>query len=197
VYNDSVILKPGINIEEQGVRNNPWSKISDTLEPYMMDYVAVDSSIQFIKNFAAGEGTCGNPFFLALGIKKPHEPLYIPSKYFDSVYVEDFTTPFKVPFNFPFNAYPPNGIILPPQPEIVFEDFTSLPENGMAQEMVKGADEKFELWVEGLDEVPEINANSNTMLNEDLLAWTKRANSVMAYQAGIKYVDAQIGRLIR
>lgn len=196
VYNDSIILKPGINIEEQGVRNNPWSKINDTLEPYMMDYVAVDSSIQFIKNFAAGEGTCGNPFFLALGIKKPHEPLYIPSKYFDSVYVEDFTTPFKVPFNFPFNAYPPNGIILPPQPEMVFEDFTSLPENGMAQEMVKGADEKFELWVEGLDEVPEINANSNTMLNEDLLAWTKRANSVMAYQAGIKYIDTQIGRLL-
>lgn len=197
VYNDTTVLKPGILFEEQGVKNNEWAKMNDSLEPYMMDVQAVDASIEFINNFASGEGTCGKPFFLALGIKKPHKPLYIPEKYFDAHYVDDFTQePFNIPYNFPSNAYPLNGIILPPQPDISFEDYDSLPENGMGQEMVKGADENFEKWATDLNDKPEINPNYSELLTLDILGWSKRANCVMAYVAAINYLDTQIGRLL-
>lgn len=197
VYVDSNKLVPGVTITEEGVHNNQWSKINDTLERFMMDYVAVDSSIKFVRAFADGYGTCGRPFFLALGIKKPHIPLYIPAKYFNETYVEDFyETPFDIPYNFPFNAFPINGIQLPPQPEVPFSDLFALPEDGMGQNMVKGADNNFIEWAESFYPLPEINPDFNDSLTTDILTWSKRANCFLAYVAGVKFIDAQIGRLL-
>jgi len=197
LYVDTAILSSATFVTEEGTKNNEWSKINDTLEPYMMDVVAIDSSIKFIKDFSAGEGTCGKPFFLALGIKKPHKPLYIPAKYFVAEYIEDFSLePFDIPYNFPANTYPSNGITMPPQPEIPNSDFYSLPTNGLAQSMIKNADLSFYDWAENLVDKPIINPNYTDSVTTDLLAWSKRANFVMAYVAGIKYLDAQIGRLL-
>lgn len=195
VYNDSTIIHPVIT--EEGVENNEWSSINDTLEPYLMDYVAVDSSIQFIQDFADGTGTCGQPFFLALGIKKPHKPLYVPSKYFHESYIENFSaTPFDIPYNFPANAYPPNGIQLPPQPDIPFLDYYNLPENGLGQQMVKGADGNFVEWADSFSPKPVINTEFTDSLTLDILAWSKRSNCVLAYAAAVRYIDTQIGRLL-
>lgn len=197
VHLDTNEIIPGVNMIDEGVHNNEWSRINDTLEPYMMDYIAVDSSIKFINEFANGEGTCGNPFFLALGIKKPHKPNYIPEKYYLPEYVEDFyATPFDIPFNFPPNAYPLNGIIMPPQPEVPFSDLYSLPDGGMGQSMIKGADENFVEWGEALSPVPEVHPDFSDSLSLDILTWSMRANSIISYIAAVKYIDAQIGRLL-
>lgn len=196
VYNDSPTIAPGL--VEQGVFNNEWSAINDTMEKHMMDYVAVDTATKFIQQFALDNTiTCGNPFFIALGIKKPHKPLYIPEKYFKPEYIADFyEEPFDIPFHFPANSYPQNGIIMPPQPKIPFSDYYNLPTDSMGQGMVKGADNNFNEWAEDLSPMPIIDAAFDDSLTLDLLSWSKRANCVMAYLAGIKYLDAQIGRLL-
>ena len=196
VYNDSTTIAPGLI--EQGVFNNEWSAINDTMEKHMMDYVAVDSATNFIHQFARdNEITCGDPFFIALGIKKPHKPLYIPEKYFKPEYITDFyAEPFDIPFHFPANSYPVNGILMPPQPEIPFSDYYNLPLDSLGQGMVKGADNNFIEWAEDLSPVPVIDPAFSDSLTLDVLAWSKRANCVMAYIAGIKYLDAQIGRLL-
>lgn len=196
VYNDSSTIAPGVT--DEGVHNNEWAAISDTMEKYLMDYVAVDSATKFIHQFASGEDiTCGDPFFIALGIKKPHKPLYIPEKYFKEEYVEDFyATPYNIPYNFPHNAFPLNGIIMPPQPEIPFSDYYSLPTDSMGQGMVAGADNNFVNWAEDLSPLPVVNPSFDDSLTRDVLAWSKRANCVMAYLAAIKYLDAQLGRLL-
>ena len=31
--------------------------------------------------------------------------------------------PFDKPYNFPFNAFPYNGIVMPPQPKIAWDDY--------------------------------------------------------------------------
>ncbi len=196
VYNDSATIAAGL--VEQGVFNNEWSAINDTMEKHMMDYVAVDSATSFIQQFAQNNSiTCGDPFFIALGIKKPHKPLYIPEKYFKEEYITDFyEEPFNIPFHFPANSYPYNGIIMPPQPEIPFSDYYNLPLDSMGQGMVKGADNNFIEWAEDLSPTPLVDIAFDDSLTLDVLAWSKRANCVMAYLAGIKYLDAQIGRLL-
>ncbi len=198
VYNDSIILKPDVVLEEQGVISNEWSAINDTLEKYMMDYVAVDSTIHFISQIAQGENiTCDKPFFITLGIKKPHKPLYIPQKYFMPEYITDFyAEPYNIPFHYPANSYPINGIVMPPQPDIPFADYYNLPVDGMGQEMVKGADERFITWAENVSPLPVINPAFDEELTRDILGWSKRANCVLAYIAAVKYLDAQIGRLL-
>jgi arylsulfatase A-like enzyme len=197
VYLDSTHIIPGVNIVDEGVHNTEWSRINDTLEPYMMDVVAVDSSIQFISDYASGNGTCGKPFFLALGIKKPHQPFYIPEKYFDAFYLEDiYATPYDIPYNFPPNSYPPNGLILPPQPEVPFADYYALPTDGMGQAMIKGADENFVEWGESVSPLPVIHPDYSDSLTLDILTWSKRSNCVSAYVAAVRYIDAQVGRLL-
>lgn len=198
VYNDSATLSLGVVVEEEGVVGNEWSAINDTLEPYMMDYVAVDSTIKFIQQIGSGEDvTCNKPFFIALGIKKPHKPLYIPEKYFLPEYVADFhAEPFNIPFHFPANSYPQNGIIMPPQPETPFADFYALPTDSMGQNMVKGADDNFIDWADDLSPLPLIDPAYDEEFTKDILGWSKRANCVLAYVAAIKYIDTQIGRLL-
>ncbi len=196
VYNDSATLAPGV--VEEGITNNEWAVISDTMEKHMMDYVAVDSVTQFIRQFVNDPAsTCNNPFFIALGIKKPHKPLYIPEKYFREEYIEDFyAEPFDIPYNYPFNAFPVNGVILPPQPEIPFSDYYNLPADSMGQHMVAGADDNFVDWAEEQSPLPEINPFFNDSVTLDVLGWSKRTNCFLAYIAGVKYIDAQIGRLL-
>ncbi len=197
-YNDTGVISPITVVVEEGLAGNEWSAINDTLEPYMMDYIAVDSTIKFIQQVAAGEDiACHKPFFIALGLKKPHKPVYIPEKYFAGDYIKDFyLEPYNISYNDPNNAYPTNGVVMAPQPEVPFSDYFNLPAGGLAQSMVAGADDKFEIWATNLDPLPTIDPLLTDEERLEILAWSKRANLTIAYMAAVKYIDAQIGRLL-
>jgi len=198
VYNDTSVLSPGVTIDEEGLNGSEWAAINDTLETYMMDYIAVDSTIKFIHNVAQNDDIiCNKPFFIALGIKKPHKPLYIPEKYFSDDYIKDYyALPFDIAYNNPKNAFPANGVLMAPQPEVPFSDYYALPTDGLAQQMVAGADNDFEVWANTLDPLPVIDITLTDEQRIDILAWSKRANLTIAYMAAINYIDTQIGKLL-
>ena len=188
VYEEEPILDAITATLQQGIGGYDFGRINDTLEPYMSDYIAVDSAISFIEQVAADSNMiCDKPFFLALGLIKPHKNQFIPEKYFLEDYVEDFSAdPFDIPYNFPKNADPANGIIMPPQPDIPFADIDSLPEGGIAQYLAGTKDPGFELWVENvLSPYPEIEPGLSEEERIEILAWSKKANAVMAYLAAV------------
>lgn len=197
-YEDEDFLAPIIADIDEGVDGYNFGKLNDTLEPYLDDYIAVDSAISFINQVAIDESViCNKPFFLALGINKPHKTQFLPEKYFLDAYIDDFSAdPFNIPYNFPANAFPANGVIMPPQPEIPFSDLDSLPLGGLGREMVEAKDTSFVEWVlEDLSPYPVIDPDLTEEERIDILTWSKRANAVMAYLAAVNFVDAQVGRL--
>ncbi len=197
-FEDDSTLTPIFNDVDEGVAGYQFGKINDTLEPYLDDYIAVDSAISFIDQIGAGgDVICNKPFFLALGLNTPHKNQYIPEKYFLNDYIDNFSTdPFDIPYNVPANADPSNGIIMPPQPDIPFADIDSLPANGIARVMAGAKDSAFINWViNTLSPYPEIQPGLSEEQKIEILSWSKRANAVMAYLAAVKYIDAQLGRL--
>ena len=197
-FEDDSTLTPIFNDVDDGVTGYQFGRINDTLEPYLDDYIAVDSAISFIDQIADdGDVICNKPFFLALGLNKPHKNQFIPEKYFLHDYVENFSTdPFDIPYNVPANADPANGIIMPPQPDIPFADIDSLPANGIAWFMKGVKDSAFIDWVTNtLSPYPVIEPGLSEEERIEILTWSKRANGVMAYLAAVKYIDAQVGRL--
>ncbi len=197
VYSDTSIIDPIAMANNDGVNGWAFGRLNDTLEKYMTDFVATDSAIAFIDNLANDPSyICNKPFFLALGFAKPHKEHFIPEKYFSDYYLPDFyVEPYNYPFNNPLNSYPPNGIILSPQPEVVWEDFYSLPIDSIGQEMAGRVDYNFEQWAADFDPLPEIDPGLNDSARQQILAWSERANALMAYLAAVKFVDAQVGRV--
>jgi arylsulfatase A-like enzyme len=59
-----------------GIRNFDWSPL-DNGDEEMADYKIVQTGIEFLKQ------KHDKPFFLAIGLIKPHLPWYVPKKYFD------------------------------------------------------------------------------------------------------------------
>ncbi|MFN3940898.1 MAG: sulfatase-like hydrolase/transferase, partial [Chitinophagales bacterium] len=105
-----------------------WGSIPDSLERFMEDYRATDTAALFFRNVANGTyDICSRPFFMCIGYSKPHADLYIPEKYFSPFYKNDFSFSADYVsdtlFNNPADAFPYKGIVLPPQPDVVWEDY--------------------------------------------------------------------------
>lgn len=196
-YDDSIYIDPWSFDHFEGAQI-AWARVPDSLEHYMQDVVAVDSAISFIDQVAGGEDvTCGGkPFFLGLGIKKPHTPWFIPEKYYnmDYYFTDIYALPFQLPYNVPYNEQPPNGLVMPPQPNPRWADYYALPPYGTM--LVQGSEQQFADWQEGLSPQPVIDPEMTDDERIFAIQESKRANAVMAYMAAIKYCDAQIGRLI-
>ncbi|MEZ5012995.1 MAG: sulfatase-like hydrolase/transferase [Chitinophagales bacterium] len=198
-YDDSADIVVAGEADLGGGERLRWSMLNDTMEKYMGDYIAVDSAIDFLYEYTDDPSiACGRPFFLAVGLKKPHVPYFIPQKYFpEYMQMDVFAEPFRYPYNYPENAYPYNGIIMPPQPAIPFQDYENLPEDGVARQLT------FYILLSDILDYPSTYSPwpliDPTLTDEEryaILGRTNYANGVMAYMAAITYADAQLGRLL-
>ncbi|MDB5241650.1 MAG: Choline-sulfatase [Spirosoma sp.] len=95
-----------------GFEHFDWSPVSATDEE-MGDYSIVNQGIDFLKK------DHDKPFFLAIGLTRPHLPWYVPQKYFD--------------------MYPLSDIVIP---KIPANDLSDVPQAGVAMAKPKG-DHKF------------------------------------------------------
>lgn len=177
-----------------------WGMIPDSLEPELEDHIATDAAIQFLDSVAAGTAnTCGNPFFLAIGYYKPHIQRYIPEQYFPPYYLADiYAEPFDFPYNFPENAFPYNGVVMPPQPDTLYSDYYALPDPGIARALANngGVYDQIDAYVNGISPLPEIDPLLTDEDRKSILRQVAAANYHITYMAAVQYIDAQIGRLM-
>ncbi|MEZ5012994.1 MAG: sulfatase-like hydrolase/transferase [Chitinophagales bacterium] len=196
VYVEDDIIDPIGDAENDGLYLLKWAHLNDTILPYMEDDVSVDQAIDFLQAFAT-EGTaitCGDPFFLALGIKKPHAPFYVPESFFSADYLDDFfADPYNKPYNDPYNAYPYNGLVMPPQPEPRWADYDSL---GYMGKLFASTNEEnqFAAYGDGLAVLPEIDPDLTDSERVQILNESQRANAILAYLAGVNLLDYELGR---
>lgn len=198
----NVILDWG-EAHQLGVYAWPYSVIPDSMEYLMQDYVATDSAIEFIQNYAVDPANyCDKPFFLGLGFRKPHAPYYIPEKYYLNFYDEDYYSPtYNLPYNYPVGIFPYNGFVMAPQPDPIYSDYDALPIGGVARAMIDEnkvnlASDQFAADQIGIFGLPYMVAGMTDEEKEFALAESKRANLAMSYNAAIRFADAQLGRLI-
>ena len=194
----SSVLHYGDN-HNAGVNDIVICAIPDSMEDQTNDYAAVDSALNFLRAYEQyGNNTCGKPFALFLGLRKPHAPLYIPQKYFLSYYDVDYhDSSFVIPYNTTPVA-PYNGVVMPPQPFARWNDYYELPSGGLGRWLadIGGIEDSVETYFDPLDSVYPWMQDS---VSEDerlaILQESLRANMVMAYIAAVRFADAQIGRL--
>ncbi|MFN0274627.1 MAG: sulfatase-like hydrolase/transferase, partial [Chitinophagales bacterium] len=174
----------------------------DIYETQLSDYVGTDSAISFINQVSEGTANiCDNkPFFLAIGYHQPHAGRIVPEKYFHDFYMDDnYEYPLDLPYNEPYNAYPPNGVIMPPQPpEGKWADFEAFPEASISKSFADNTEteENFSDYISSLSSLPLVAPGLSSEEVVDVLMESERANFVTNYLASIKYIDAQIGRLM-
>lgn len=194
---DQLIRETG-NDMDGGPKGVAWAQIPDSMETIMYDYRAIDSATIFMNAFESGElSTCNKPFFMMIGLRKPHLAWFIPEKYFMDDYVADYyEEPFNIPFNNPVNTFPPNGVVMAPQPDTAYNDYMQLPELGKYFATYDSTEYKMLDEVYDIDPLPEIDP----LLTDDdrisILEQTIHANGIMAYLAAIKFMDTQVARLI-
>lgn len=198
IYSDSTIIDPIGNANLEGPKQFAWAKLDNSLEPALEDYVMTDSAIAFLNAYAADASiACNKPLFLGLGYLKPHLPYFIPEKYFNGLYEDLYAEPFDKPYNFPYNAYPYNGLIMPPQPAVPYSDYDALPENGVARSLADpGLEGNYMNFIDDLNPMPAVDENLTEEARVEILNQTVRADAILAYMAAIKFADAQIGRFL-
>ncbi|HMX03569.1 MAG TPA: sulfatase-like hydrolase/transferase [Chitinophagales bacterium] len=186
---------------DDGVTGFNFAVIPDTMEDNTVDYIITDSAISFIEDYASNPATyCNKPFFLAIGYKRPHGPFYVPEKYFLPYYNTDYySVPYDKPYNDPVGATPYNGVVMPPQPDPMWSDYTSLPDDLVGKAMneedyVHPDFLEFGDYMMGLIPPPEIAAGLSDSEKTFILQESERANGIIAYLAAIKFFDAQVGR---
>lgn len=79
------------NAPVNGFAHFDWSPLQED-DTYMADHRVVDEGLSFLKE------SHDNPFFLAVGITRPHLPWYVPQKYFDLYPIDQISVP-EVPEN--------------------------------------------------------------------------------------------------
>ncbi len=190
------------NANDDGVNGFYFTPIPDSMESQMVDYVITDSAIAFIQNYADDASTyCSKPFFMTVGYKRPHGPFYVPEKYFLPFYDTDYYSyPYNLPYNSPVGGTPANGVIMPPQPDPFWSDYTSLPDDfvGKAlneEDYVHPDFLNFGDYMLGLPSPPEIGPGLTDEEKLFILQESERANGILAYLASIRFMDAQVGRL--
>lgn len=197
-YVQDDIIDPIGNAENEGIFLLKWARLDDSIIPYMEDDVSVNKAIEFLQDYDTyGNAiTCGKPaFFLGLGIKQPHAPLYVPESFFPADYMNSiYDEPFNKPYNDPYNAYPYNGIVMPRQPDPVWSDYDSL---GYMGQLFASTNEHDQFMAYGYDiPLPEIDPMLSDSERIAILQESQRANAVMAYLAGIQFADYEIGRFL-
>ncbi len=177
-----------------------WGMLPDSMEYLLTDHGAADTAIQFIHDVAAGTiNTCDRPFFLALGMSYPHSNRYVPTSYFMDYYLESiYEIPYRIPYNSPKGTFPYNGIVMPPQPEIEFNDYDALPSGGLATSVADIGEffPNVNSYFENLTEIPQIEESFDDSETEYAIKHTVYANYLLTYLAAVEFVDAQIGRVI-
>ena len=177
-----------------------FGMIPDSLEPFMEDFIAVDTAISFIDHFADHTyNTCDRPFFLALGIHRPHSERYIPQKYFPPYYMNDiFSDSFHIIYNSPVGSYPYNGLVMPPQPDPMFNDYYQLPTAGIAQSCANVGDvfDQIENYSNSLPYLPTIDSALTDEERLFIVEETVRANYVASYIAAVQFMDAMVGKVL-
>jgi arylsulfatase A-like enzyme len=182
----------------QGVENLKWGAIDSANVITMADFRTADTAKNFIDAYANDPSQfCNKPFFLAIGIRKPHSNLFVPEQYFKEDYISDFyAEPYNIPYNYPENSEPANGVVMPPQPDTMWSDYDKLPY--LSKFMVGQAiHNDFITWpVDSLSPLPEIITGISDSERISILSESKRANAVLAYLAAIKFADEQIGKIL-
>lgn len=196
---NAIVLTYGNN-HNYGVHLMQWSLIPDSMEDISYDHLAIDSAIDFIRGFDDGSiNTCGRPFCVMIGLRKPHLPWYVPEKDYLDYYQGDYTEePYQYPYNRPYNADPANGVIMPPQPDTLFGDFYAFGENSLSQYFAGYDSQYFYIQDKMSDYISDFltGAGLSDSEREAALNASIRANAAMAYLASIKHVDTQISRLL-
>ncbi len=177
-----------------------WGMIPDSLEYLMEDVLAADTAINFIHAFAdSSVYTCGKPFFLGLGISRPHSERYIPAKYFPDYFMESvYDEPFVYPYNDPIGAFPYNGVVMPAQPDTIYQDYYNLPEGGIGRSFADNGKvyEDITDFVDGLSPLPEIDPGLTDEQRKAVLFESVNADYNINYIAAVDFADAQIGRVL-
>mgnify|MGYP000013419313 CR=1 FL=1 len=194
---DSVIISYG-NDHNPGLDFMQNSLLPDSMEKYMYDYRVVDSVINFIREVEAGSyNTCDKPVFVSIGFRKPHPPWYIPEKYYADDYIENFyADPFDFPYNEPVNTFPYNGLVLPPQPDTIYNDYYHL---GPLAQSIADYDSMFNVIadeVADFDPKPDFGGGYTDEQVNTILDKSIRSNNVLSYLAATHFLDAQINRFL-
>lgn len=186
-----------------GVPDFNFAAIPDSMEVKTQDYLSTDSAISFLNQYAEDNSiACNKPFFMAVGYRRPHGPLYVPEKYFPKTYNVNYEeSDFQINYDSLPDVPPNKGVIMPPQPDDEWSDFYALPENGVAWAFARNSNVHDAVFIK-VDKLidagilPEFSGGLSTAARRELLLETYRANMVMAYMAAIQFVDAQVGRLM-
>ncbi len=202
-WNDFIVIAPDRHLtefEDEGVPGFNWAPLNDTLEPYLFDHLATDTAIRLLQEYHSNPSVfCGQSLFLTLGIFLPHKPLILPESYFMPDYLRPndfYDLPFNKPYNDPPGLWPPNGVLMPPQPIPMWADFDALPPFGQDLAGEGSQHENFVLWPQLLSDTPIVDSALSDEERYIILSEAKRANSVIAYLAAVEYVDRQIGRVL-
>ena len=194
---DSSILIYG-DAHNEGMSGLAWSRIPDSLEYKLYDHRAVDSALNVIDQFYNETiYTCGNPLFITIGLRRPHLPWYVPEKYFTSDYVTDFyAEPFNYPYNNPENQIPFNGVVMPPQPDTIYNDYNKLGILGQSFSDFENYYYSFDGEVDNYSPLPEFDPLLSEEERLEIMYTSIKAQATIGYLAAISYVDAQVKRFI-
>ena len=172
----------------------PGGRIPDSREKDMVDTKGVNEAVDILTDYSRNPSRfCDKPLFMAVGLWKPHGPLYIPERYYPEGYNPDpFDAPEMALRQMPASGKA-DGIVLAPRPADGQSDFKKLPQLGKMMAK-KQKDRGFDRWAQKLGKVPNGYGRDEGM--RKLSDW-KRAQQTAAYLAAINYADAQVGRLLQ
>jgi arylsulfatase A-like enzyme len=180
--------------------NYIWGQVDDSRENATEDFRAAKNGLDFLQEYSTNPSAfCDRPFFLAIGIFRPHTPFFSPAKYWLDDFNADFNQfPFEIPYNDPPNAFPPNGIVMAPQPDSAFSDYENLPFLGKvnANGSAGAVNARFDTFGLSIDPLPLIAPGLDSAARLEVIAESTRAGAMAGYLAGVRYADAMIGRFI-
>lgn len=178
-----------------------WGIIPDSLESQLLDYRSTDTAIRFIQEYANGSiDICSKEaFFMALGYQRPHTPRLLPEKYFLPYYLDDIAdAPYSPPINTSQLDDSLNGVVMPPQPEVIYGDYYEFSSASISKQFADFGSviPIFTSYLNTFAELPILDESLTSAQNLELHTQYQAANYVMAYLAAAEFLDTQVGRLL-